>query len=709
MEDSYRTVEPTNQAEFRPRGLWVILVRRKWIILQVTGAIFCVAMVVGLLQPRTYSASGWMLVTAPSKSGGSATTTTEFDAWEQLQKDLSMHTRLLARRELAETVLKQVRVDRRPGDLQANFSAAKVTGATANLLTITFRDPDPVVAQQVVNAWGAAYEQDNLQRRAGATIAAINYVQSQIESVEKQLAAIEADIAGLEQEHLSSGIGPNGGSAASRLVSVLQALADTQTQKAGMLAQIRRTQELLSQEPAKVHETEDGPSLAAQATRTQLAQLQLKLEELRVDYYEDSPEVKNLQEQIARLEERLASASDLTRTSLKTSNNPTHLKTREQLLELHSQLSALQAREQALRQQVDGQRRLALGVPPTNVRYNGLNRKMTALTAVHSSLLSRLYDLQLQRAMATPAVQMVKGAELPTTPVEPPMQAILGAALLLGLLLGVISAVVADQIDDTFADVSEVDEAVGERVIGALPQVRSTERVGLRIVERPRGPYANAVRMLASAVRVEAERNGYGSLLVTSAMPGDGKTGTAVNLAVSLAKAGQPVLLVDCDLHGPTLHKELGVQNHSGLSNLLVREASIAEVLQRSDIENLTVITSGPQPPSPVDLLASDTGAQVIAELNRQDALVIWDTPPAACLADAIVLGAQVDAVLLIVSNHTKRRLLRETVRNLYRASIGVLGLVTNRLDQASVGSGYYYYYYPYGSSTHQDDEAMQQ
>ena len=573
---------------------------------------------------------------------------------------------------------------------------AKVTGTEANLITIAYRGADPALAQKVVNAWAKAYEKDSLTRSAGSTIAAIQYVQEQIVTVENQLQGIEEQIAGIEQAHLTSGIGSGGGAAATSLTGLLSSLASTQVQESALRAQLAQTQKQFVAEPKRVQEIEERPTLAVQTAQDQLAQLSVKLEKMRTDYYEDSPEITSLKQQIARLEQRISKQSGLTQTSVKSTDNPTRIKAKDQLITLAGQLHALEAQEKTLQQQIGTQRGVAMKVPPTNIRYTELSRKVKALEEVHGTLLSRLYELQLQKAMAVPAVQMVKAAELPTSPIQPPMQTIVGLGLLIGLLLSIVTAVVVDQMDDTFANLTEIDETVQQRLIGALPRYEDKAEVGLAILDHPRGAFANAVRKLASTVRIEMDRNKTHSLMVTSTGRGEGKSVTSANLAIALAKSGMSVMLVDCDLHKPAQHTLFGLSNDIGLSNMLVGNSSAVDVQQVTQVENLRLIPSGPLPPAPVDILASEVGEQAIREINQLADVVIWDTPPAAILADATVLGAVTDRTLFVVGHKAKRGMMKETLRNLQDVGIKLLGITANQVRPAGGSYYYYYYYYPY-------------
>lgn len=670
-------------------------------MLQIVGAIFLAAVIVALLQPRTYEATVWMLVTGGGKQTNKDEVATQADVWAQLQNDLSMHIRLIRRGEIARQVTEKLGLDQSPNQLLGALSVAKVAGAEANLIALNFRAADPGRAQKIVNAWAEAYEKDSFTRNASSTISAIEYVQKQIVTIEEQLRGIEQQIAVLEQEHLTTGIGSGGGSAASTLSGLLSELMKNQTDLAGLRAQATRTESLLASEPPRVEETEEHPTYAAKAAEEALAQLHVKLQQMQTDYYEDSPEVMALKRQIAALEEQVSKSPGFTRAVVKSASNPTQMKAKDTLIALQGQVKALEARERTLRGQIAQQQAAAMTVPPTNIQYAELSRKVTALSTVHSTLLSRLYELQLQKAMAVPPVQLVKAAELPATPVEPRMETIIGLGLIIALLLAVVTAVVVDQLDDTFANLNEVDESITQRLLGAIPRFENDmDMAGLPLLDHPRAPFANAVRMLASAIRIEMERNKLHSLMITSAGRAEGKSVVSANLATSLAKAGSKVVLVDGDLHKPVLHHVFELSNEVGLSNLLVGKANISDVLQQTKVENLSLIASGPIPPSPVDLLASEVGEEAINEINKQADMVIWDTPPAAILADATVIGSTADRALFIIGHKAKRGMVKDTLRNLQDVGIRVVGVAANQVRPAGGSYYYYYYYYPYTQDT---------
>ncbi|MGC9319447.1 MAG: GumC family protein [Armatimonadota bacterium] len=705
MEDR---MQPINDAVdgAGSRNLLTIFRRRLWVMLPVAALIFMVAVMYALVQPRMYEASAWMLVSGGETKRGSEELLTEADIWRSLQSDISVHIRLIRRAEMAARVREQLSLDLPTYALVQHIDVEKVPGASANLISLTYRSTSPKQAQSIANAWGSIYEEDSRQRSTGSTVSAIDYVKGQIDTVESDLRDMEEQMAELEQEYLDTGVNIAAKNGGARVIGILDQLAQNRVEMEAIRAQIERTQKRLEEEPREVEEVEVQPSHRAQAIEQQLSRLHVELQKKLQDYYEDSPEVLALREQINRLEEQLGSQSEMTRSAVTTAPNPVYMNAQDTLIQLYGDLDALRARQSALQKQLAEEKRLEEMVPEGNIRYNELMRKVTGLQEVHSTLLSRLYDLQLKKATAIAPVQLVREAEEPRTPVSPKYETILGIGFVAALLFAAFAAVIVDQIDDTFADPDEIRDVLGERLIGVLPEIEAAEPFALQVGgnnSAERTAYANAVRMLASTVRIEMSDENASSLTITSSGRAEGKTLIAANLAAALAGAGERVLLVDADLHRPRLHGIFDLEKDPGLSNLLVGDMKPDDVIQPTHIANLSLVAAGPLPPSPVDLLASAHGQEVITELSQRATYVVWDTPPGGFLPDATVISHSTDKTLFVVGRQARRGASRETLGNLRELGVDIIGLCANRVRP--VGGSYYYYYYYYYYDYYRDSE----
>lgn len=710
MEDRMSPVVEERGQATAHRNLLTIFRRRLWVMIPVALLVLVLFGAYAAVQPRMYQSEAWMLI---SLAGGGGTRgpggeiLTEADVYRSLQSDIAMHVRLIRSMQIAQAVREKLELDTPPQVLIANLSVEKVPGASANLLSLTYRSESPELAQSVVNEWAKLYEEDSQERSTRSTVRAIEYVEGQLESVEEELRTLEGQMADLELDYLDEGVNVGSRTGGGRVIELLDQIAQSRVEMESLQAQIERTKQRLEEEPRETEEVTTEPSARARALEQQLSELHVELQRKLQDYYPDSPEVLALQEQIGRIEQALQSEEGLTRSRVITAPNPVYQNAQDTLVQLHGALEAARARQQALESQLAEQRSLQRLVPAGNIEYHELARKAEGLQAVHANLLARLYDLRLKRATAVPPVQTVREADTPGTLVSPGYQAMMGIGIVAALLLAALAAVIVDQVDDTFASPEEIRAVLEARLVGVLPEIKDSHELRLEVgMANGTGhsAFANSIRMLASTVRIEMARREISSLVVTSSGRAEGKTLTTANLAAALAGAGEKVLLVDSDMHRPRLHTMFDMEREPGLSSALMGDVAVADLIRPTGIENLSLVTAGALPPSPVDLLASAHGQEVIAELARMADYVLFDTPPAGFLPDATVLAHETEGLLYVVGAQARRGAARETLENLREIGANVIGVCANRV--APTGGSYYYYYYYYHDYYRHDEEA---
>ncbi|WP_412059636.1 CpsD/CapB family tyrosine-protein kinase [Metabacillus idriensis] len=208
----------------------------------------------------------------------------------------------------------------------------------------------------------------------------------------------------------------------------------------------------------------------------------------------------------------------------------------------------------------------------------------------------------------------------------------------------------------------------------------------------PKSPIAEQYRTIRTNIQFSTVDEEISSMIVTSAGPGEGKSTTAANLAVVFAQQGKKVLLVDADLRKPTAHYTFKVDNHVGLTNILTRQSTINEAVKGTSQDFLSLLTSGPIPPNPAELMASKTMRQFIADAKRDYDIVLFDTPPVLAVADAQILSNSVDGVVLVVSSgKTELESAKKAKELLEQAQAKILGTV---LNNKKVQDSHYYYYY---------------
>lgn len=298
------------------------------------------------------------------------------------------------------------------------------------------------------------------------------------------------------------------------------------------------------------------------------------------------------------------------------------------------------------------------------------------------------------------SVSVVEAGELPDSPVNPRIALNTVLAALAGLAIAVGVALLLEYLDDTVKTAEDL-ETTGLVALGGVarfPRPR-TETESLMVGSQRRSSAAEAYKVLRTNVEFSTLDRPGQSLLVTSANPGEGKTTTVANLALAIAQTGKRVVVVDSDLRRPNLHKVFGLSNTGGLSSaLLSKEASLDGYVQSTRFENLAVLTSGPLPPNPSELLSSRRLDAVVKALKRQADVTLFDSPPALPVTDASILASKVDGTILVVdSGKTRVDALRRAYETLSRSKTRVLGGILNKLSPK--GRGYYYYHYYYGTA----------
>ncbi|MGC8780280.1 MAG: polysaccharide biosynthesis tyrosine autokinase [Anaerolineae bacterium] len=317
-----------------------------------------------------------------------------------------------------------------------------------------------------------------------------------------------------------------------------------------------------------------------------------------------------------------------------------------------------------------------------------------------SSLVNNYQQIRLAEVQATNNVVVVKPAVPPQTPVRPRTATNVLLAAVVGAMIAAGAAFLIEYLDDTIKSPDDVARVSGLSTLGAIARLKDAGAQRQLIAwMHSKAPESEAYRTLRTNIQFSSVDKPIRTLVVTSSGPSEGKSTTAANLAIVMAQTGQKVVLVDADLRRPVLHKTFGVPNNVGITTALLAgdEVDLQSYLQPTEIDNLMILTSGPIPPNPSELLGSQRMKNVVERLAQTADIVIFDTPPVLVVTDAAVLSRQTDGVLLIAdAGGTREPALVHAVEELRKTGANILGVALNRLDSRSRGYYYYYYYYYY-------------
>ncbi|MEH3138888.1 MAG: polysaccharide biosynthesis tyrosine autokinase [Mycobacterium kyogaense] len=288
-------------------------------------------------------------------------------------------------------------------------------------------------------------------------------------------------------------------------------------------------------------------------------------------------------------------------------------------------------------------------------------------------------------------------ASIPDEPVVPNTKRNIAIGVAIGVLLGIGTAVLRDLLDNSVKDRETLESITGSAVVGTIPLDKERQRQPAISFDNDNSSIAEAFRKLRTNLQFLAIDNPPRVIVVTSSMPSEGKSTTAINIALALAEAEHNVVLVDGDMRRPALHKYLDLVGAVGFSTVLSASTSLDDALQETRFSGLTVLTAGSVPPNPSELLGSVSARKLLSELRARFDFVIVDSTPLLAVTDAAILAAGADGVLIMARfGHTKREQLAHAVESLAGVGAPLLGAVFTMMPTRG-GSAYSYNYSYYG------------
>jgi capsular exopolysaccharide synthesis family protein len=331
-------------------------------------------------------------------------------------------------------------------------------------------------------------------------------------------------------------------------------------------------------------------------------------------------------------------------------------------------------------------------------------QEVQALLSQYESDLLEILLAQVNLQAAEPlsqinSVTLIELARLPTSPVQNEMLQNILFALAASTVVGAALAFGLEYVDFTIKSPGELQQLYGKKALAVFIKLdKKSITEGIITLKEPRSISAEAFRALRTRVQFSSVDKPIRSLVITSANPREGKTTIATNLAVVMAQAGKQVILVDTALRRPTIHKHFRLSNQVGFSSLLIaddptNQATLQEHCQAGPVQSLNILTSGPIPPNPAELLSMEYTQQVQEALTSLADIVIYDTSPVVTVTDAAILASRADATIQVVrAGETRQDFVLKGLDILQEVGANVLGPVLNGVQQREVG--YYYYYY---------------
>jgi polysaccharide biosynthesis transport protein len=585
------------------------------------------------------------------------------------------------------------------------------------LISIKFNHASPVVAAKVANAIADTFVLSNLEQKTKFTSTTGDFLQQRIAELQSQIRNDEERLINYAKGHEILSLDAAQNTVVDRLSGLNKQLLEAENERKMAEAAYR-----VNKEPgaAAVLAASGAKEGGAQELEAQLAKLKQKREQLLTENTEEWPEVKEVEKQIALVEKQIQDA------------NSKVVSTESTALEMRYH-QALQ-REQALRTAFDEQRGATRNQNEAAINYHIIQQEIETNKGLLDGLLQRAKENDVILAGTPNNLHITDYAIPPRTPIGPNrLQGIL-LAFIFSFGFGVCLAVMLEYLDDSVRSTEDVSKVLRLPTLATIPSLKkgSTPRrlipsqatsllqprngsgdgngngksnSALLLDLDKRSPLAEAYRRLRTSVLLSSPGHAPKTLVITSCVPSEGKSTTAINLAVSLAQTGARVLVIDGDMRRPTVHSSFGIENRGGLSNILSNETSNAETLaliQKEKVSGLYLLTSGPIPPNPAELVGSEQMRKLLIELGSTFDHIVIDTPPIASFTDGVLLAAIADGVILVIhANECSRKVIQRSQQALQEVRARVLGVVLNRIHiRSSDHNDYYYHSYYKGQES---------
>ncbi|HEV8383345.1 MAG TPA: polysaccharide biosynthesis tyrosine autokinase [Candidatus Acidoferrales bacterium] len=689
-----------------------ILRKHRWIILTVLAVMVTVVTVVSYQMQPIYASSARLEIAgeAPDLSSLAAL----FSMLPGDEEFLQTQVRILQSDELAMQTIRSLRLYEKPefsvrpkgAGYNAPFSPAEEVALigmfhgrlnvqlirTSRLIEVRFESADPKICADVPNELASLYIEANFRKKYESTLQAQQWMSGQLTELKSKMEKSHEALVSYERENQIYALSEGQNVTVQKLGQLNQELTVAQGERIAKESQFQMI---------KSRRLEDLPQVAGNAytqeLQTRLQKLNDDLAEVRTTYGPKYPKVQRLETQVA--------------------DAKTQIEHEKQQIanRIESEYQAALKREQLLRQAVDAQKAEANIMNEKLVQHSLLKREYETNQQLYDGLLNRMKEAGVSAGMRSNNIHFVDRARPPLAPVRPNKVLNIALSLVVGVILGGVLALFNEYLDNSVKIPEEVEQLIGLPALGVIPAVASISSTHaysralptatstvkpqaheLATLSQPHSVVSEAYRALRTSILLSTSKHPPQTILITSGQPREGKTTTALNLSITLAQRGDRVVLIDSDLRRPRVHRSFGMSNDVGLSSYLAGVVGIDDLPRAvTHIPNLFVISSGPTPPNPAELLSSEPMVGLFTELRRQFDFIVMDSPPAITVADSMILAAHADGVMLVIHGGvTTRESLRQAHKLLASVNARLLGVVLNNVDIRSADYQYYYTYY---------------
>ena len=714
---------------------WRILRKRQWVVLATLAIVFALSVIATLNTTRLYQARSEVAIFPENpnvlgfKDHENSPTDYDYDA------ALETQVAILRSDALAIKVIEAMHLDRDPrftpatqvspstdaaiqvsrmepdpsktASLLGTFSGGLNVQLIRNsrLIQVSYTHPDPRLATEIINTLVTTFIEENFRTKYESVTQTSEWLSKELVDLQLKVQTSEEKLVRYQKDHSILGVDEKQNIVTSRLDELNKELTAAQTD---------RFQKESNQRLAMAGDPASSKASSPEGTSSLLDKLREKEADLDTQYAQATTQFGSGYPKVTELSNQLKQV----RAEIETE------KTRMQGRIRDEYLAAVQ-REDLLTTAFNRQKQEANQLNESAIEYSVLKRDADSNRQLYQDLLQRLKEAGVSAGLRSSNIRVVDVARIPTYPIAPNVRRNVVLGFLLGLGLGIGLALVLDSLDSTVRNMDEISAISALPGLGTIPLQLSSNGHSRKLLKttvheksgstslvtysRPKSEAAEAYRALRTSILLSAFGAPPKVVLVTSAMPQEGKTTISANSALVLAQRGSRVLLVDADLRRPGIENIFGLRPRGGLSTLISGVDKLEDVLLAfPPVPNLWILPAGPIPPQPAELLSSTIMKDYIARWRNEFDHIIIDTPPCLSVTDAVVLSPEADRVILVArSGQTTKLALRRACGLLLQVNAKVMGIVLNALNLHSA-DGYYYSYGGRYAQRYYDEGSLQ-
>src|SRR5256714_6408056 len=568
------------------------------------------------------------------------------------------------------------------------------------LIDIDYQHGDPEVAAKVVNCVAQTFVRSNLEKKNETNTSTSEFLSKRVEELQAQIRAAEEKLMAYAKSNQMLSLDANQNTVVDRLAGLNKQLLEAENDRKMAEAEYNA-----AKAPGAAGALAEAGAKEIEATDSELAKLRQKRAQLLIEATEEAPEVKEIDQQIDVLQKHLADTRARGTATL--------------LKNLETKYRQAADREEALRKSFNQQKGETVTQNEAAINYRILQQEIETNKGLLDNLLQRSKENDVVLAGRPNNISVVDYAITPDFPVGPARMRSVMLAFVLALALGVGLALFLEYLDDSIHSTDDVEKFLRLPALAVIPsmsggvarrrllssatalQKRNGNTGGnpeLLLNVNGRSALAESYRQLRTSVLLSTAGRAPKTLLITSSLPGEGKTTTAVNTEITLAQTGASVVIIDADMRRPRLRSIFDLPEREGLSSVLSSEMKPEDMLKaihRDEATGLNDLSSGPIPPNPAELLGSEQMRKLIAVLSASFTHIVIDSPPVSSFTDGVLIASIVDGVLLVVhGGKSSRGVVRRSRQLLTDVGAKIFGVVLNNVSARS--HDYYYYYQRY-------------